>query len=132
MLDLAFIREHSELIKDVARRRHAEVDVDALLAVDAELRGVRRRAEDLRAEQNHLSKVIREAGADQAARERAIAAGREVAAPSGVGDERSARRSTWGRYAPRAVTRSSERSTNAFWRRAKRRKWPWWPACTSC
>jgi len=80
MLDLAFIREHPELIKDVARRRHAEVDVDALLAVDAELRGVRRRAEDLRAEQNRLSKVIREAGANQAAREQAIASGREVAA----------------------------------------------------
>jgi seryl-tRNA synthetase len=80
MLDLAFIREHPELIKDVARRRHADVDVDALLAVDAELRVVRRRAEDLRAEQNRLSKVIREAGKDQAARERAIAQGREVAA----------------------------------------------------
>ncbi len=80
MLDLAFIREHPELIKDVARRRHADVDVDALLAVDAELRGVRRRAEDLRAEQNRLSKLIREAGNDQATRERAIAAGREVAA----------------------------------------------------
>jgi seryl-tRNA synthetase len=77
---MTFIREHPQLIKDVARRRHAEVDVDALLSVDAELRTVRRRAEDLRAEQNRLSKVIREAGKDQAARERAIAAGREVAA----------------------------------------------------
>ncbi|HEX6817441.1 MAG TPA: serine--tRNA ligase [Ktedonobacterales bacterium] len=80
MLDLAFIREHPDLIKDVARRRHAPVDIDALLAVDAELRTVRRRAEDLRAEQNRTSKAIREAGKNQAAREQAIAAGRELAA----------------------------------------------------
>jgi seryl-tRNA synthetase len=80
MLDLAFIREHPDLIKDVARRRKTAVDVDALLAIDAELRATKRRAEDLRAEQNRLSKAIREAGSDQAARERAIAQGREVAA----------------------------------------------------
>ncbi len=79
MLDLAFIREHPDLIKSVARRRKADVDVDALLALDAELRETRRRAEDLRAEQNRLSKSIREAGADREAREALIARGREVA-----------------------------------------------------
>src|SRR5579859_8063324 len=79
MLDLAFVREHPDLIRDVARRRHAECDLDALLATDAELRDVRRRAEDLRAEQNRLSKQMRDAGADQAARERLIAEGRVVA-----------------------------------------------------
>ncbi len=80
MLDLAFIREHPDLIKDVARRRKTAVDVDALLAIDAELRAVRRQAEELRAEQNRQSKAIREAGKDAEARERAIAAGREAAA----------------------------------------------------
>jgi seryl-tRNA synthetase len=79
MLDLAFIREHPDLIKDVARRRKTAVDVDALLTLDTDLRETRRRAEDLRAEQNRLSKEIREAGADREARERAIARGREVA-----------------------------------------------------
>ncbi|HEY7779021.1 MAG TPA: serine--tRNA ligase [Ktedonobacterales bacterium] len=79
MLDLAFIRENPDLIRDVARRRHAEFDLDALLATDAELRQVRRQAEDLRAEQNRLSKQIREAGGDREARERLIAAGRTVA-----------------------------------------------------
>ncbi|HEX6817337.1 MAG TPA: serine--tRNA ligase [Ktedonobacterales bacterium] len=80
MLDLAFIREHPDLIKDVARRRKTAVDVDELLRIDAELRETRRQAEDLRAEQNRLSKDIREAGADREARERFIARGREVAA----------------------------------------------------
>ena len=79
MLDLAFIREHPDLIKDVARRRNTAVDVDALLAVDQELREFRRRAEELRAEQNRLSKAIREAGGDKQVREGLIGRGREVA-----------------------------------------------------
>lgn len=79
MLDLAFVREHPDLIKETARRRRTAVDVDALLALDAHLRETRRAAEDLRAEQNRLSKAIREAGADKDARERAIERGREVA-----------------------------------------------------
>jgi seryl-tRNA synthetase len=80
MLDLAFIRENPELIKEVARQRNTAVDVDALLAVDRELRETRRQAEELRAEQNRLSKAIRDAGKDSTAREGHIARGREVAA----------------------------------------------------
>lgn len=80
MLDIAFIREHPELVKDVARRRKTAVDVDALLALDSELRETRRRADDLRGEQNRLSKGIRDAGADKEAREGFIAQGRVVAA----------------------------------------------------
>jgi seryl-tRNA synthetase len=80
MLDLTFVREHPDLIRDAARRRHAEFDLDALLATDAELREVRRRAEDLRAEQNRLSKQMRDVGGDQVARERLIAEARPLAA----------------------------------------------------
>jgi seryl-tRNA synthetase len=80
MLDLAFIREHPDLIRDVARRRKTAVDVDALLAADTELRIVKRRAEDLRAEQNKINQAIRAAGADAAAREAAIERGRVLAA----------------------------------------------------
>jgi seryl-tRNA synthetase len=79
MLDLAFVREHPDLIREVARKRHAEFDLDALLSTDADLRDVRRRAEDLRAEQNRLSKAMRGVGGDQAARQHLIDAGREVA-----------------------------------------------------
>jgi seryl-tRNA synthetase len=80
MLDLAFIRENPELLKEVARQRNTAVDIDALLAVDRELRETRRQAEELRAEQNRLSKAIRGAGRDLKAREEHIARGREVAA----------------------------------------------------
>ena len=72
MLDLAFIRENPELLKEVARQRNTAVDIDLLLKIDSELRQTRRLAEDLRAEQNRLSKAIREAGADNEARERAF------------------------------------------------------------
>jgi len=80
MLDLAFIREHPDVIKDVARKRHTAVDVDRLLQIDTELRATRRQAEDLRAEQNRLSKAIRDAGGDKQARDQFIAQGRSVAA----------------------------------------------------
>ncbi|HEX8728265.1 MAG TPA: serine--tRNA ligase [Ktedonobacterales bacterium] len=80
MLDIAFIREHPDLVKDVARRRKTAVDVDALLALDTQLRATRRRADELRAEQNRLSKAVRDAGPDKEAREAAIAQGRAVSA----------------------------------------------------
>jgi seryl-tRNA synthetase len=80
MLDLGFIRENAELIKEVARQRNTAVDIDALLAIDRELRETRTQAEGLRAEQNRLSKAIRDAGRDPQAREEYIARGREVAA----------------------------------------------------
>jgi seryl-tRNA synthetase len=80
MLDIAFIREHPDLVKDVARRRKTAVDVDALLALDNQLRATRRRADELRAEQNRLSKAVRDAGPDKAAREAAIAQGRAISA----------------------------------------------------
>lgn len=80
MLDLAFIREHPDLIKEVARRRKTAVDVDALLAIDGELRNVRRQAEEQRAEQNRLSKSIQQVGSDKEAREGFIQQGRAVAA----------------------------------------------------
>jgi seryl-tRNA synthetase len=80
MLDLAFIRAHPDLIKEVARKRRTAVDVDALLALDADLRTTRRQAEDLRAEQKRVSKAIRVAGPDTAARERAIVRGAAIKA----------------------------------------------------
>ena len=78
MLDLAFVRAHPDLVKEVARKRKTAVDVDALLAIDAELREVRGHAEHLRAEQNRLSRAIQGAGADGEARNAFIAQGRAV------------------------------------------------------
>lgn len=58
MLDIAFIRENPEIVKKAAADKRMPVDIDRLLTLDAELRGSGRKAEELRAERNRLSKEI--------------------------------------------------------------------------
>lgn len=58
MLDIHFIREHADLIKDGARKKHIEVDVDRLLAVDDERKRLLQEIEGKRAEQNRASYEI--------------------------------------------------------------------------
>ena len=67
MLDLKFIRENSELVKNNCIRRGYPVDMDKLLALDAEIRQLTQSADAMRAERNRLSKAC---GADPAAREK--------------------------------------------------------------
>ncbi len=56
MLDIKFIRENPEIIKEAARKKGASVDVDVLLAVDERRRHVLQELEEKRAKQNALSK----------------------------------------------------------------------------
>ncbi len=56
MLDIKFIRENPELIKEAARKKGVSVDVDALLAVDERRRHVLKELEEKRAKQNASSK----------------------------------------------------------------------------
>src|SRR5215470_9948444 len=79
MLDLAFIRANPDVVKDAARRKHVNVDIDALLELDARMQEVRRETEATRAAQNRLSKQIQAAGKDKEARDRLIAEGKELA-----------------------------------------------------
>jgi seryl-tRNA synthetase len=80
MLDMTFIREHPDLIKEVARRRKTAVDVDALLALDAELRATRRRADEVRAQQKTTSKSFQAQAASTEAQEAFKEQGRALAA----------------------------------------------------
>ena len=66
MLDMKLIREHSDLIKANCVRRKCPIDIDALLALDADYRKLAQDAEAMRAERNRLSK---QCGSDPAARE---------------------------------------------------------------
>ena len=66
MIDIKFIRENSELVRANCIRRGFEVDIDALLKLDAESRRLSQESEALRAERNRLSK---ECAKDPAARE---------------------------------------------------------------
>jgi seryl-tRNA synthetase len=58
MLDIAFIRQNPGIVKKAAEDKRMPVDIDRLLHLDAELREGGRKAEDLRAERNKLSKEI--------------------------------------------------------------------------
>jgi len=56
MLDIKFIRENSQLIKDNNRKRGVEVDVDRLLQLDEDRRAMMVKIEELRALRNQKSK----------------------------------------------------------------------------
>jgi len=58
MLDIHFIRENADLVKEGARKKNVEVDIDRLLKVDEERKGLLQAIEEKRAEQNRASKTI--------------------------------------------------------------------------
>ncbi len=55
MLDIHFIREHADIVKEAARKKNVDIDVDRLLAVDEERKQLLQRIEEKRAEQNRAS-----------------------------------------------------------------------------
>ncbi|NUP96244.1 MAG: serine--tRNA ligase [Planctomycetaceae bacterium] len=63
MLDLKFIRQFPEAVKEGARKKRIEVDIDGLLAADTALRALQTEVEALRARQNALSKEVGKASA---------------------------------------------------------------------
>jgi seryl-tRNA synthetase len=58
MLDIAFIRNNPEVIKEGIRKKRMNVDIDELLAVDEQVRALRSEVEKLRADRNRLSKDV--------------------------------------------------------------------------
>src|SRR5947209_8315900 len=66
MLDLAFIRNHPDIVKEAARVKYNPIDIDYLLEVDRQVLELQRQVEEARAEQNRISKRIPEAGKDKA------------------------------------------------------------------
>ncbi len=58
MLDIHFIRENIELIKAGAAKKHIEVDIDKLIAVDDERKQIRQELDAKKAEQNRRSNEI--------------------------------------------------------------------------
>ena len=61
MLDIRFVREHPEEVRENIRKKFQEQKlplVDEVLALDAELRAVKTEADNLRARRNSLSKQI--------------------------------------------------------------------------
>lgn len=61
MLDIKFIRENADLVKDGAKKKYIDVDIDRLLTVDDERRKLLQSIEEKRAEQNSFTdKIARE------------------------------------------------------------------------
>ncbi|MBT4485847.1 MAG: serine--tRNA ligase, partial [Candidatus Latescibacteria bacterium] len=58
MLDIKYIRENADLIKEGARKKRIKVDIDRLLELDEERRRLLQESEELRAEKNAASQEI--------------------------------------------------------------------------
>ena len=58
MLDIHFIREHPDLIREAAGKKNIEIDLDTLLVKDARMRELRVQIDDLRSKRNQGSKKI--------------------------------------------------------------------------
>lgn len=76
MLDIKFIREHADLIKAGAKKKHIEVDIDMLLQLDEKRRELLAAVEKKRAEQNAASDAIAKATPEEKAK--LVAAMQEV------------------------------------------------------
>ena len=79
MLDLAFIRNHPDTVKEAARVKYNPIDIDYLLEVDRQMLELQRQVEEARAEQNRISKRIQQAGKDKAERVALIVEGKLLA-----------------------------------------------------
>ncbi|XKT75090.1 MAG: serine--tRNA ligase [Patescibacteria group bacterium UBA2103] len=58
MLDINFIREHSDIVKAGATKKNIEVDIDRLLEVDDERRKLQHKVDERRAEQNKIGEEV--------------------------------------------------------------------------
>lgn len=72
MLDIKFIRENQELIKEAGRKKRIAFNVEELLKVDDERRAVLQEVEELRAKQNKASDEISQIK-DESERQKIIA-----------------------------------------------------------
>ena len=79
MLDLAFIRNHPDVVKEAARVKNNTLDIDYLLEVDKRVLELQHEVEEARAEQNKISKRVQQAGKDKALRDTLIAEGKGLA-----------------------------------------------------
>jgi seryl-tRNA synthetase len=79
MLDIRFIRENVEAIRKAAADKNIALDVDALLAADAERVKLSRELEELQSVKNDINSLIQNAK-DDAERAEVIAKGKDVKA----------------------------------------------------
>lgn len=76
MLDIKFIREHTELVKKGARDKNFQVDIDRLLELDARRRNMLYESEQVRSKRNEVAGSISKASGED--RPALIAQGKEL------------------------------------------------------
>jgi len=57
MLDIKFIRENADKIKEAAKNKNIKIDIDELLSVDEKRREVQTKIDELRTQRNELAKA---------------------------------------------------------------------------
>jgi seryl-tRNA synthetase len=67
MIDLKFIRENPDVVKDAVAKKRMSVDIDQLLAVDSRRRALETEFNDLRSRQNKAGEQIAKAPKDEKA-----------------------------------------------------------------
>ena len=65
MLSLAFIRENPDAVRTAIAQKNVALDLDALLALDGEVRGLKTRVDGLRAERNAISDGFKSAAPEE-------------------------------------------------------------------
>jgi seryl-tRNA synthetase len=68
MLSLQFIRDNADAVRKASQQKNASPDLDRLLALDGEVRGLKTRIDELRRQRNEISASFKTAGpSDRAA-----------------------------------------------------------------
>lgn len=81
MLDIKYIRENADAVKENAKNRYVDVDIDRLLELDTQRREVQQKADELRTERNTVAEKLKETkGADKTLVERGKELKEELAA----------------------------------------------------
>jgi seryl-tRNA synthetase len=65
MLDIKFIRENSDIVKNACKLKNITLDIDQLLALDKELVGLKTEEQNLLAQKNSLTAKIPKASAEE-------------------------------------------------------------------
>jgi seryl-tRNA synthetase len=65
MLSLQFIRENPDVVRTAIAQKNVTLDLDALLALDGEVRGLKTRVDGLRAERNAISDGFKSASPEE-------------------------------------------------------------------
>ncbi|GCE47217.1 seryl-tRNA synthetase [Thermosporothrix hazakensis] len=65
MLDLTFIRNNPDLVKEAARLKNNPIDIDALLELDRQVINMQQEVDQTRAQQKQLSKQIQQAAKEK-------------------------------------------------------------------